>query len=282
MFSVTLKRVLLERPLPPPFLLPWAANLTMASRATEAGAGPPPHSHLAQSALQDRHRARGEDMARENSPQSTPQNVPKPNVTADVSLSDSVRQLLPVLRAQGPHFITAHIYDRPYLLTQGDTVRLPFHMKDVEPGDVIRLNRASNIGSRDYTLKASAAPPKLRSSTTSNVVISDTTFGGVASSLHAMHISGSATAAAAPSGVAVAPHFIPHIAKGKVSYLDERMFVCRAVVMGVESDPMQFKEKTKRRQRKVKTVKSKHRHTILRVKEVRVRSLEEIESGMLE
>ena len=39
------------------------------------------------------------------------------------------------------------------------------------------------------------------------------------------------------------------------------------------------KEKTKRRQRKVKHVKSKHRYTILRVKEVRVKSLEEIEGG---
>ena len=47
--------------------------------------------------------------------------------------------------------------------------------------------------------------------------------------------------------------------------------------MGVESEPMRMKEKTKRRQRKVKTVKSKHRYTILKVKEVRVRDLEEIE-----
>lgn len=77
----------------------------------------------------------------------------------------------------------------------------------------------------------------------------------------------------------MAPHFIPHIAKGKYSYLDERLFVCRATVMGVESEPLRIKEKTKRRQRKVKKVKSKHRFTILKIKEVRVRGVEEIECG---
>lgn len=79
-----------------------------------------------------------------------------------------------------------------------------------------------------------------------------------------------------------APHFIPHIEKGKHSYLDERLFVCRAVVTGVESEPLRIKEKTKRRQRKVKKVKSKHRFTLLRVKEVTVRDLEDIEEGIEE
>ena len=49
----------------------------------------------------------------------------------------------------------------------------------------------------------------------------------------------------------------------------------------MESEPLRIKEKTKRRQRKVKRVKSKHRFTILKVKEVRVRGVEEIE-GMVE
>lgn len=73
------------------------------------------------------------------------------------------------------------------------------------------------------------------------------------------------------------PHFIPHLERGKHSYLDERLYVCRAVVMGVETEPLRIKEKTKRRQRKVKRVKSKHRFTILRVKEITVKSLKEIE-----
>ena len=52
--------------------------------------------------------------------------------------------------------------------------------------------------------------------------------------------------------------------------MDEKYFVCRAVVTGVESEPMRVKKKTKRRQRKVKTVKSKMRYTILRVTELKV------------
>lgn len=91
-------------------------------------------------------------------------------------------------------------------------------MPGVQTGDVLRLNRASVLGSRDFTLKG--AP-----------------------------------------------------------YIDERLFEVRARVMGVESEPLRIKEKTKRRQRKVKRVKSKHRFTVLKIAEVRVKSLEEIEKS---
>lgn len=57
-------------------------------------------------------------------------------------------------------------------------------------------------------------------------------------------------------------------------YVDEGLFVCRAVVVGIEGEPMRVIEKTKRRQRKVKTVKSKMRFTILRIKELRVLATE--------
>jgi large subunit ribosomal protein L21 len=184
-----------------------------------------------------------------------------------------------VLKAQAPHYITIHIHGKPYLITQGDTIRLPFLMHGVDPGDVLRLNRAVNIGSRDYTLKAAAAPPKLKSPTTDSRTVVDPTSGLLTSNGAVMPEPGSQTGVAEQDGVVMAPHFIPHIAKGKFSYLDERLFVCRAVVMGVESEPLRFKEKTKRRQRKVKTVKSKHRFTILKIKEVRLRGLEELESG---
>jgi large subunit ribosomal protein L21 len=132
-------------------------------------------------------------------------------------LSSSVKELLPLLKAQPNHYITAHIHARPYLVTAGDTVRLPFHMPGVVPGDVLRLNRASNLGSRDYTLKGSP-------------------------------------------------------------YLDERIFECRARVMGVEAEPLRIKEKTKRRNRKVKTVQSKHKYTILKISELKINALEEIEA----
>jgi large subunit ribosomal protein L21 len=82
-------------------------------------------------------------------------------------------------------------------------------MHGVQPGDILRLNRASVIGSRDYTLKGTP-------------------------------------------------------------YIGEELFECKATILGTESEPMRIKEKTKRRNRKVKTVKSKHRYTVLRISELNV------------
>ncbi|EWC46007.1 hypothetical protein DRE_04800 [Drechslerella stenobrocha 248] len=58
-------------------------------------------------------------------------------------------------------------------------------------------------------------------------------------------------------------------------FIDPRLFNCRAIVVEVTAEPMRFKEKTKRRQRRVKTVKSKHRYTVLRICELAVNRLPE-------
>ena len=105
-------------------------------------------------------------------------------------------------------------------------------MSGVNPGDVLRLNRASLVGSRDYTLKAGTTRAEM--------------YDGKPSK--------------------------------NTMYLDERLFECRACVMGVESGPMFTKEKTKRRNRKVKTVHSKHRYTVLKIVEVTVKSLVELQA----
>ncbi|KAK2758777.1 hypothetical protein FQN54_003469 [Arachnomyces sp. PD_36] len=155
-------------------------------------------------------------------PRGPPTNEPPspPTFTSPLTLPPSLTTLLPHLTTQKPHYITAHLHSRPYLLTEGDTLRLPFLMPDVSPGDIIRLNRASNLGSRDFTLKG------------------NTEAGS--------------------------------------RYLDERLFECRVRVIGTESEPLRIKEKTKRRQRHVKTVKSKHRYTIMRVVDVKVKGVEEL------
>ncbi|GAB1311333.1 Large ribosomal subunit protein bL21m [Madurella fahalii] len=133
-------------------------------------------------------------------------------------ISESVRALLPLLAAQPGHYITVHIHGRAYLVTEGDSVRLPFKMPGVAPGDVLRLTRASALGSRDFTLRG--AP-----------------------------------------------------------YVDERLFACRAVVTGTESEPMRVKIKKKRRCRRTKHVRSKHRYTMLRISELKVCSdVAELES----
>ncbi|KAI0876826.1 hypothetical protein GGS24DRAFT_196063 [Hypoxylon argillaceum] len=76
-----------------------------------------------------------------------------PTAPPPAEAAESLAQLLPLLRAQPRHYITAHIHGRPYLVTEGDQIRLPFKMPGVLPGDVLRLDRASVLGSRDYTLK---------------------------------------------------------------------------------------------------------------------------------
>jgi large subunit ribosomal protein L21 len=105
-------------------------------------------------------------------------------------------------------------------------------MPHVVPGDILRLNRATHIGSRDYTLKA---PEPLKGN---------------------------------------ADH------GKKIYYLDDRLFTCRARVVGVESEPLRVEEKTKRRQRHVKHVTSKLHFTVLKISEFEVKSLEEYEAAI--
>ncbi|KAK0337218.1 hypothetical protein LTR91_004278 [Friedmanniomyces endolithicus] len=278
MLSRNIKRALLDSrwPMPPTFLLPWAASLTTVSHATESNNMPlPPNAgrHISRKPIKEL----PNPVSLPTLSSAWPSSAPQPSATTSPpALSDSVRELLPVLEAQTPHYIAAHLYDRPYLLTQGDTVRLPFFMKGVEPGDVLRLNRATVLGSREYTLKAAAAAPALKSPAHSSTTVIDPVTGDLGSRSTGMPGLG----VMGVESTSVAPHFVPHIAKGKVSYIDERLFVCRAVVMGVESEPLRVKEKTKRRQRKIKKVKSKHRYTILRIKELRVRGVEEIDGGV--
>ncbi|KAF7713776.1 Uncharacterized protein PECH_000595 [Penicillium ucsense] len=159
-----------------------------------------------------------------SSPSSTPKtraDVPlakqpvAPAFESPLEVSKSLLSRLPHLVGQSPHYIVAELHARPYLLTEGDHVRLPFLMPKVKSGDILRFNRATALGSRDLTMKGS-----------------------------------------------------PH--------LDERLFECRVRVIGVEAEPLRIKEKTKRRQRHVRQVRSKHRHTILRVMEVRVKTPEQL------
>jgi large subunit ribosomal protein L21 len=273
--SRTLRRAVLDSrgQLPPTFLLPWTANLSTAANATEkSNTEPSTVQHLAhmQNVL--------DQTLNKKSAKSAPAlPSPAPGAKAPLEISPEVREMLPLLRAQGPHYISAHIHAQPYLLTQGDTLRLPFFMKGVEPGDIIRLDRATHLGSRDYTLKAAVQTAKLKSPTMQTIEVLDPTTGNLASTSRVMP---EGSLASSPNAVA-APHFIPHIAKGKYPYLDDRLFVCRAVVMGVESEPLRILQKTKRRQRKVKNIKSKHRYTILKIKEVRLRTEDELNNDVV-
>lgn len=160
----------------------------------------------------------------------------------DKTIDPSIVSLLPLLKSQPPFYIIAHLHGRPYMVTQGDTIRFPFLMHGVVPGDILRLNRASLLGSRDYTLKAGDA---------------------------------AADAAVKPGSQGTGNR------AEKQAWLDERLFTCRATVLGVESEPLRIKEKTKRRQRHVRRIQSKHRYTIVRISELGVNDLDALKEGSI-
>jgi hypothetical protein len=235
LFAPTIRRSLLEvrTALPPTFLLPFRAHITTVSHTLETGNVPDPlitsGQHIS-SDLKDKLASGPAEVNTSTPPVPATKRLPYARVDQTTSaLTPSIRHLLPLLRSQPSHYITIHIHGRPYLVTPGDEIRLPFLMPRVSPGDILRLNRATHIGSRDYTLKAPAAQKGTRD------------------------------------------------APKQVFYLDERLFVCRATVVGVEMEPERIKEKTKRRQRHVRHVRSQHRYTVIKIRELEVRSLEEYE-----
>ncbi|KAI5796603.1 ribosomal protein L21-like protein [Geopyxis carbonaria] len=143
-----------------------------------------------------------------------PPPAPAPQASTNAEESTDHLRLLPLLRAQPKHYITIHIQGFPFLVTVGDTLTLPFRLKGVTPGDLLRLTHASILGSRDYTLKGNP-------------------------------------------------------------FIDEKLYTCRAVVVSETAEPMRVKEKTKRRNRKIKKVKSKHTYTSIRIRELTIGGEEE-------
>lgn len=202
------------------------------------------------------------DLSRAPSvPTNTKETAKSPTVTS------SVRSLLPHLLSQPPFYAVIHIHGKPYLVTAGDSLRLPFLMHGVRPGDVLRLNRASRIGSREYTLIAGS---DAQSSDINPEPTHEAPIIGRTEDLPHTPYPKSSTAEASPhAGLKK---------KGPPSYVDDRFFTCRAVVTGTEAEPMRVKEKTKRRQRRVKHIKSKHKFTMLKIREISLNSLSSLET----
>jgi large subunit ribosomal protein L21 len=148
---------------------------------------------------------------------SRPPPTPSPPIV-EQTLHPSIPTLLPLLRAQPPFFAQLHIHGKPYLVTAGDTLRLPALLQGVNAGDILRFNRIALLGSRDYTLKAPTTSSK---------------------------------------------------AEGK-RWLDERLYVVRARVLGVVREPERLKVKKKARQRHARFTWSQHAYTVLRIMEVSV------------
>lgn len=204
--------------LPPTFLLPLRARFSTTSSTAEprlsstAFQSPPPPPPPFPPPYSSKSSNRSPiPISAESS-----LNQPQPSLSNSSHRSSSLA-LLPVLAAQSPHYIIVRIHQRPYLLTHGDSLRLPFNLHNAPPGTILRLTRASALGSRDYTFR------------------------------------------------------------GK-PLVDEKFFVCRVQVVGVEGESMRVMEKTKRRQRHIKRVKSKMRYTVVRCVELRILTEAEAEA----
>ncbi|KAI1626282.1 hypothetical protein EDD37DRAFT_626860 [Exophiala viscosa] len=219
---------------PPTFLLPFRARLHQAAtqQASPAADFQSTQPDIPPTLLTSTTSTSISESNTVVTPPSTTQSLSRPLV-----LSKSLQNLLPNIILQKPHYIVAHVHRFPYLITEGDILRLPFHMHGVSPGDILRFNRASILGSREYTLKAGMA----------NTESYDTKR------------------------------------TGEPNYIDERLFECRMRVMGIETNPMMDKEKKKRRNRHRKVVHSKHKYTVLRVMQIKIKDVEELkrEKGTL-
>lgn len=59
-------------------------------------------------------------------------------------------------------------------------------------------------------------------------------------------------------------------------WIDTQFFECRARVTEVTSEPMRLKEKKKQRTRRTKTVRSKHKYTVVTISELTVKGVKEL------
>lgn len=75
-------------------------------------------------------------------------------VTANSTSSSNIAKSLDLspLKFEQNLYATVNIHNRPYLITEGDEVILPFRMKQAEVGDIIEFDNVTTLGSRNYTL----------------------------------------------------------------------------------------------------------------------------------
>lgn len=67
-------------------------------------------------------------------------------------LKEKVNIDLTPLKLSNELYAIFRIHNRPYLVTKGDTVTLPFKLKQAEIGDILNLEDVTTIGSRNYKL----------------------------------------------------------------------------------------------------------------------------------
>lgn len=66
------------------------------------------------------------------------------------TISSKLPDLQP-LKFEKDLYATIRIHNRPYLITEGDKIILPFRLKNAEVGDVLNFDDVTTIGSRNFT-----------------------------------------------------------------------------------------------------------------------------------
>lgn len=59
--------------------------------------------------------------------------------------------LLTALKHELRLYASVRIHNKPYLVTRGDLVHLPFNLKSAQVGDKLRFSAIDTVGSRNYT-----------------------------------------------------------------------------------------------------------------------------------
>lgn len=62
------------------------------------------------------------------------------------------QKVIDSIKQQPDHYADAYIFNRHFVIAKGDQLGLPFHLKGVQVGDTIRLDKIASFGSRDFTL----------------------------------------------------------------------------------------------------------------------------------
>lgn len=84
------------------------------------------------------------------------------------SLRNSVARSTPDLtplkldsNASNELYAICKIHNMPYMVSKGDRLILPYKMKNLQVGDVLKLNNVTSIGSRNFTFNDDNGIPEL-------------------------------------------------------------------------------------------------------------------------
>ncbi|CCK73529.1 mitochondrial 54S ribosomal protein bL21m NDAI_0G05460 [Naumovozyma dairenensis CBS 421] len=81
-------------------------------------------------------------------------------ISNDEAPTTNIPDLTP-LKLTNELYATVKVHERPYVVTKGDRLILPFKVKQAAVGDILTLNNVTAIGSRNYKLVGHPIDPSL-------------------------------------------------------------------------------------------------------------------------